>query len=123
MARVTSTREAEYLGMSGLTLGEGVQNSRAEDVCNPRGEGVCNPTKEGVCSPRGEGVCSPTGEAVGGVRGDIALIQSKLKERLAEGRDRSSRLGREVSYRAGKLNCTAFNHIWLNNFINQSYPQ
>ena len=97
MARVTSTREGEYLGMSGHTLGEGVQNSRAE----------------GVCSPRGEGLCSPTGEAVGGVRGDIALIQSKLKERLAEGRDRSSRLGREVSYRAGKLNCTAFNLIWL----------
>ena len=45
------------------------------------------------------------------MRGDIALIQSKLQERLAEGRDRSSRLGREVSCRAEKLTYTAFNQV------------
>ena len=91
MGRVTSTRQGEYLGMSGHTLGEGVHSPTEDDVYNPRGEGGCN----------------PTGEGVGGVRGDIALIQSKLQERLAEGRDRSSRLGREVSCRAGILTFTA----------------
>ena len=45
------------------------------------------------------------------MRGDIALIQSKLKERLAEGRDRSSRLGREVSGRPEELTFTAFTQV------------
>ena len=95
MGRVTSTRQGEYLGISGNTLGEGVHN----------------PTEDDIYNPRGEGFCSPTGEGVGGVRGDIALIQSKLQERLAEGRDRSSRLGREVSGRADILTFTASNQV------------
>ena len=95
MGRVTSSRQGEYLAISEHTLGEGVHS----------------PTEDDVYNPRGEGVCSTTGEGVGGVRGDIALIQSKLQERLAEGRDRSSRLGREVSGRAGILTFTDFNQV------------